>query len=135
MSTLSIIDFYAKNEGRFAQVAGPGGFNDPDEVNWGLGCHLKYCIAAAVIVVTIMLLGFWFFFGMVECFQGMGFRISSCTVLNVSAPFRRKLPYNNMLTVFIGCCFKKIRCQFPHSMSCYMKLNFIMFKISQNKNI
>ena len=32
-SVLSIVDYYAKNVGGFAEVAGPGGFNDPDEVH------------------------------------------------------------------------------------------------------
>ncbi|XP_067663987.1 alpha-N-acetylgalactosaminidase-like isoform X2 [Haliotis asinina] len=31
-SVLSIINFYGQNKGNFAAVAGPGGFNDPDEL-------------------------------------------------------------------------------------------------------
>ncbi|XP_041360053.1 alpha-galactosidase A-like isoform X2 [Gigantopelta aegis] len=42
VSTLSIIDYYAKNAGGFAEVAAPGGFNDPDELlvgNFGLSFY------------------------------------------------------------------------------------------------
>ena len=40
-SIRSIIEFYGKNEGDFASAAGPGFFNDPDEVTMFIAhCYL-----------------------------------------------------------------------------------------------
>ena len=43
-SVAEAIEVYGENEGNFSAVAGPGYFNDPDEVSTSAGCvHYKHC--------------------------------------------------------------------------------------------
>ena len=48
-SVMDVVNFYGKNEGHFAELAGPGYFNDPDEV----GVAGKMCDCASFLMLKM----------------------------------------------------------------------------------
>ena len=51
-SVMDVVNLYGKNDGHFAEVAGPGYFNDPDEVLYLQVSFLPQTAAGTVIIKT-----------------------------------------------------------------------------------